>query len=103
MNVPEQPDCTVAPGAWWKATLREPFESPMVAEDVTGFLICRLDPSTVLAASQNTPSVDSFKFPLELKKSNLSGLVKESEAIYFRAREASIDPSQAGLGDWNSS
>ena len=35
--------------------------------------------------------------------SSLFGLVRASEAKHFRARPASDDPSQAGLGDWNSS
>ena len=45
--------------------------------------------------------MEGFKFPLEYKFSNLSGLVNASDAVHFRAQIASVVPNQSGLGERN--
>ena len=63
IKVPDLADFTVAPGARWKATFLLPFESTLDTDEAKGEGIDHRDPRTVLAASQNMPSVDVFMFP----------------------------------------
>ena len=73
--------------------------SPAVAETETGIFICRRDPRTVFAASQNAPSMDIFRLPWEQKFSNLSSLVNANEVVHLRALTTFGVLNQSGLGD----